>query len=553
MPTDLESKSWKDLQGQSQKPTGFLGLPAIPCPAQCRYTRGMNSTVVLYAGRLSPAVYEPLPDGRDSLAAAVSRARAFPGVSRVVLLAAEDFAAPPSLAGVEVERSARWGKRSVLDRLAALAEGTDLLYFAWADCPLLDPVLAGRIRDRHLRYAAEYSFADGWPYGFAPELLSPGTPAALAYLAGDDQGPIERDFLFSVVQKDINSFDIETEISPVDLRLHRLTLAADSKRNLHILSNLMSAGLSSADDADRVLAERPDLLRGLPAFYSVQVAGGCPQACWLCPYPRVGGVDRERGILDRRDELEPAVFERFLDEAAAFSGDAVIDISLWGECALHSRVEDLVRAVLDRPALSLIVETSGIGWRPGIAERLAEAASVAPPRVSGAAPLTWIVSLDSDDPAIYARLRGEGYAEAHAFAERLLALFPRDAYVQALRIADGEEDIEKFYRAWKAKTPNVIVQKHDDFCAFMPQLRATDLSPVKRFPCRHLMRDLSVLIDGTVPVCREDVRLTAPLGNAFSEPLSEIWGRARGRYADHCAGNYPDICASCDEYYTYNF
>ena len=83
----------------------------------------MNSTVVLYAGRLAPAVYEPLPDGRDSLAAAVSRARAFPGVSRVVLLATEDFAAPPSLADVAVERSARWGKRGPLPKFISAGTG----------------------------------------------------------------------------------------------------------------------------------------------------------------------------------------------------------------------------------------------------------------------------------------------------------------------------------------------------------------------------------------------------------------------------------------------
>lgn len=513
----------------------------------------MTSTVVLYAGRLAPEVFDPLPKGPNSLVTALSRAREFPGVSRVVLLATEDFVLPPTLSDVVVERSPRWGVRSVLDRLAALAEGADLLYFAWADCPLLDPALAGRLRDRHLRYAAEYSFADGWPYGLAPELLAPGTPAALAFLAGDDQGPIERDFLFSVIQKDINSFDIETEISPVDLRLHRLTLAADSKRNLHLMASLMEAGLSSAEDADRVIAARPELLRGLPAFYAVQVAGGCPQACSLCPYPRFGGGTLARGVLERRDELAPETFESFLDSAAAFSGDAVVDISLWGECSLHTQVERLIQAVLDRPALSLVVETSGLGWKKGLVEGLARAAETAPRRVSGAAPLTWIVSLDSDDPAVYSRLRGEGFAESHAFAEALVSLFPADAYVQALRIADGEEDIERFYRGWKARTPNVIVQKHDDFCSVLPRLRATDLSPVRRFPCRHLMRDLSVLIDGTVPVCREDLAVSFPLGNAFREPLADIWRRGAERYAAHCAGTYPDICARCDEYYTYNF
>ena len=125
--------------------------------------------------------------------------------------------------------------------------------------------------------------------------------------------------------------------------------------------------------------------------------------------------------------------------------------------------------------------------------------------------------------------------------------------MQALRIVNEEEDLERFYRAWKAKTPNVIVQKHDDFAGFMPALKATDLSPVKRRPCWHVMRDFVVLIDGTVPACREDVRKTRVLGNAFTEPLADLWARGAELYAAHVRGEYPGICANCDEYYTYNF
>lgn len=512
----------------------------------------MNAIAVLFAGRLAPAAFEPFLDGRDSVSAAIERVRDFPDVGEVVVFADDAFVPPQDCGPLRVERADRWGKRRLLDRLVSLSEGADFLYFAWADCPLLDPALAAAIRDRHLRYAAEYSFADGWPYGFAPEILAPSTAAALAFLAGDDDGRIERDLLFSVIQKDINSFDIETEISPVDLRLYRLTLAADSKRNLRLTRSLAEAGMRAAADAERVLVERADLLRTLPAYFSVQVAGGCPQECSPCPYPRFG---RKGGasVLERRDELDPGVFNRLLDRIVEFSGDAVINISLWGEPSLHSRVGDLVTAVLQRPELSLIVETSGIGWRPGVLESIAAENQGAAPRANGMEPVTWIVSLDAEDPTRYAALRGEGYAEARAFAERAFALFPRGVYVQALRVKDGEEDLERFYRAWKAKGYAVIIQKHDDFCGYMPVLKATDLSPINRFPCRHLMRDLSVLIDGTVCVCKEDALRSDVWGNAFDEDLSAIWERGTARYIDHCRGTYPDICERCDEYYTYNF
>jgi hypothetical protein len=56
-----------------------------------------------------------------------------------------------------------------------------------------------------------------------------------------------------------------------------------------------------------------------------------------------------------------------------------------------------------------------------------------------------------------------------------------------------------------------------------------------------------------VPLCKEDVRVGTRLGNAFEEDLAPIWDRAQAVYRSHMSGVYPGICATCDEYYTYNF
>jgi spiro-SPASM protein len=118
---------------------------------------------------------------------------------------------------------------------------------------------------------------------------------------------------------------------------------------------------------------------------------------------------------------------------------------------------------------------------------------------------------------------------------------------------ENEDDLEKFFKSWKARTENVIVQKYDSFSGLLPDRRAADLSPVRRFPCWHLKRDMVVLLDGTVPLCKEDVQTGTRLGNAFEEDLELIWDRAQATYRSHLAGSYPGICAACDEYYTYNF
>jgi spiro-SPASM protein len=527
----------------------------------------MNTLLVLYGGHLTEKAFEPLFDGKNSVALALEQAQKFPGVRKTALLTSRgDFS---FVNGVQIEQNDSWTKRSLLEKVSELSTGYDFTYFAFADSPFLDPALADAIAKRHQKFAAQYSYADGWPFGLAPELLSPGTAGILAKILGDDDGPVERDILFSVIQKDINAFDIETEISPVDLRCHRINLNADSRRNLLLLTNFVSAAggkIPAAGEIEKIIAEQPEILRTLPNFFPIQVYGGCPHACSICPYPSFGDA------VNRKDFMEIDRFESLLDKIIEFCDDAVIDLSLWGELSLHPEKLKLIEAVVKRNELALVIETSGIGWKTEELEKCAVLVQAAAggsekstTRKNPLAPLSWIVSLDTTDPQKYAELGKTGFAEAQDNAKKLLSLFPKDCYVQAVRTRGAENDTEKFYRYWKENAPNgeknIIIQKYDDFCGKIEKKQASDISPVIRKPCWHIMRDIPVLIDGTVPLCRQELGvLKEPqdknsriLGNVFTDSLENIWQNVERFYIDHCKNNFMELCANCDEFYTFNF
>ena len=120
----------------------------------------MNALLVLFAGSLSGEAVEPLAGGKNSLTLALERARLFPGIGKITLLARQQCEIPPVLEGVQIEKRDSWTVKALLEALAVHGEGFDVTYFAWADCPFLDPELAGRLAERHIRYAAEYSYAD---------------------------------------------------------------------------------------------------------------------------------------------------------------------------------------------------------------------------------------------------------------------------------------------------------------------------------------------------------------------------------------------------------
>ncbi|MCL2410618.1 MAG: spiro-SPASM protein [Treponema sp.] len=532
----------------------------------------MNSLLVLYSPPLSKYAFQPIFDGKNAVALAVERGRKFPGVGKIVLLASElgdgnsDFS---FLSGEEVtiEQRQNWTKKSLLERISELQTGFDLTYFAFADCPFLDPVLAGSLARRHLDYKADYAYADGWPFGVAPEILAPGTAGICAKIL-DKDAPVENNVLFSVIEKDINSFDIEVEISKIDLSSHRLNLRADSKRNFMLLNNFFAANdkkIPCAADIETIIEEKPEILRTLPNYFSVQVYGGCPALCKICPYPLFTDAK------NRNDFMNVEKFKLLLDNIIDFTGDAVINLSLWGELSFHPEKLQLIKSVIEKNELTLIVETSGLGWKNEELEEIAsfckETLIKTKTRINSLPPVSWIVSLDTADAQKYSELRGAGFADAESCAKKLLALFPNDCYVQSVRVKGSEDDTERFYRFWKEAAPNgeknIIIQKYDDFCGQMEKKQASDISPIIRQCCWHIMRDMPILIDGSVLLCREYLaslkgEKDLVLGNVFNDSLETIWQNGNRFYIEQCKKNYDEtlfhgLCVDCDEYYTYNF
>lgn len=496
----------------------------------------MRNLAAVYAADITRYALEPLGGGTSVFARVMEFAGALPAVEKVLLLCRPDFAETGT---AEAVRSDSWTVANLVETLATEADGFDHVFFMYGDTPLLDTDKAGDMYSNHVRYFAQYSFADGYPVGLTVEIARAAALKEIALLAADMDTGVQRDSLFEAIKKDINAFDIETDIAANDQRLLRVTLAADTRRNTRLLEQVLASSPGSMQEVCDFLDQNAPLLRTLPAYVLIQIEEGCPQACSYCPWPQIGG-----DVLKNRGEMGVDDFDSILAKVSEFSGDATIGVSLWGEPSLHSRIADLADRVMAIEGLSLMIETSGIGWQPEQVDRIIE---------NSGDRATWIVSLDAIDEETYIRLRGHGQKEAMKFAETMVERAPARVHIQAVRMDENEPTLQTFYRYWKQRTSNIIIQKHDHFCGVLPEKKVTDLSPLNRFPCWHLKRDVHILLDGSVPVCREDLAGSTILGNIFSDSLETIWRKGEAWYLDHIAGAYPELCKGCDEYYTYNF
>jgi radical SAM protein with 4Fe4S-binding SPASM domain len=83
------------------------------------------------------------------------------------------------------------------------------------------------------------------------------------------------------------------------------------------------------------------------------------------------------------------------------------------------------------------------------------------------------------------------------------------------------------------------------------------MTPLERYACWHLRRDLFIRANGDVAFCKQtvDQRKNSARGNLDKDALAEIWQNQRADFVANFRGQYPTYlpCATCDEYFTFNY
>lgn len=485
---------------------------------------------------LSAHAFQTLESGKSAIERVSEFAKKLPGVDEICFLGSEPAQNLPWEKQILRES---WSLTAMLDEIVKLSRGFDHVFYFFADEALLDIEIALKMYENHLKYFADFSYGDGFPKGITIEMIKTSIIPQLVKLSAQCESKSCRFDMFSVLVKNINAFDIETEISPQDLRMLRLDLNCGKKQDFLLVRKILQKGVKNYAELMDFCEKYPGELRTRPYYYSIQVSAACPQKCSYCYYPALNP-----GLLEDKALMALEQFQTLLEKIKDFSENAVINLSPFGEPALHPGIYDIMSLVLDQPFFSCLIETSGIGWNQDKWLKLKQ-------RDLGK--LDIILSLDSVNPEVYGQLRGQGFNEALGCSEFFLEHFKENLHVQAVRMNENEDDLESFYKSWKEKTSQLIIQKYDDFCGVLPSRKVTDISPLKRIPCWHLKRDMVILLDGSVPMCRQDAGNKAVLGNVFTDSLDDIWNKNQEIYLKHIQKDYPSLCRNCDEYYTFNF
>lgn len=528
----------------------------------------MKSLVVLYAGELTSSAFERVFGEKSAFELVCEWAALFG--EKVVLFARNGSPAAPLISSslpenskFEVLSKDSWSKSLFISEIASALKkyGCDSALVSYADTPFLNEKLTRDLLEMHEKYKAEYSFADGFPYGLTPELIEAGTASILSELAksslkGEGEKLLDREALFSLLRGDINSFEIETLIADEDYRLLRFNFEASSKINFLACKNLYEEAqkqnipLSDAYAISNLASRTASVMQTVPAFYNIQISSKYNhKTCYS-----LSSINKNPAA---KDFMSLPDFEKILSQIKEFSEDAVISLSAFGEPLLHPDFLEIVSLVINQNdenhKISLLIETDGLLLTESLSSKIASLASAKKTQVN------WIVYIDAVEKSMYAKIHGcdeSDFEKALASITLLEKDFPHHVYPQFMRMKVNEEELEGFYRFWKEPSSpsqgELIIQKYNSVCGTLPDLKSADLSPVNRFPCWHLRRDMTVLSDGSVPLCFQLVS-QAGAGNILSDGIEAVWSKILTALENHIQKKSADNCDICDEYYTFNF
>lgn len=90
---------------------------------------------------------------------------------------------------------------------------------------------------------------------------------------------------------------------------------------------------------------------------------------------------------------------------------------------------------------------------------------------------------------------------------------------------------------------------YNDRAGQLPSMRALTFAPAKRAPCSSLINQITILPDGTVPLCKQDFKCLHSFGNVGKDSIETIWNcqSLKDLRKKHLDGDFDctELCAKC--------
>lgn len=246
----------------------------------------------------------------------------------------------------------------------------------------------------------------------------------------------------------------------------------------------------------------------------------------------------------RREELSVSSAGVLFEELAA-RDDVRVTLAGVGDPLLHPRLAEVVAAARSAGISSIHLETDLLA-DPVVVEGLADL------------PIDVVsVHLPALTEHTYEKLMGTpGLKPAMANVQRLIARRQhRGTPIVAptfVKTRDNLAEMEAWYDAWIRAVGSAVIAYPSDFAGLLQHdVSVGDMSPPLRVPCRRIASRMTVLSDGSVVSCEEDLAGRRQMGRIGQSAIRDIW---QARFAElrsvHADRRWTScgVCAQCKEW-----
>lgn len=248
-----------------------------------------------------------------------------------------------------------------------------------------------------------------------------------------------------------------------------------------------------------------------------------------------------------RPPLSASVAAALFDELKELD-DVRLTLGGVGDPLLSENVFDVIDAAAARGIVAVHVETDLLGVPPERVARLARSpVDVVSVHLPALTPQTYEAVMGVGGyPAVLENLRRFA-AERHAAGGKLPLLVP-----VFTKCGANLAEMEAWYDQWLRAVGSAAVVGPSDYAGQVPDHAVADMSPPKRRPCTRLESRMTVLCDGRVVSCEQDVLGRQVIGRVGEQPLGDLWRRGySATRADHAAGEWSKhpLCTACREWH----
>lgn len=244
-----------------------------------------------------------------------------------------------------------------------------------------------------------------------------------------------------------------------------------------------------------------------------------------------------------RGEMDMLAIARVIEELRGVD-DLRLTLGGAGDPLLHSRFADILKLISEAGIAALHVETDLLQVSPQAIDAIGE---------SSVDILS--VHLPASTAATYQRVMGvDGLAKVIENLKRLLAKKRALPLVVPtfVKCRENLAEMEAWYDHWIRVLGTAVIAGPTDFAGQIPDCGVADMSPPRRRACARLRSRMTILSDGRVASCEQDVMGKQAMGCASSDGVNAIWqGRIGELQKDHEANRLAGrpLCGSCREWH----